>query len=65
MKFRLFKKKKKCEDEHTGIRIVHAYPSPIPALYKRQSFRLFVHLCSPWFFDRQTNLDIGETYLDL
>lgn len=65
MKFRLFFLKKRCEDEHTGICIVHVYPSPIPVLYKRQSFWLFVHLCSPWCFDRQTNLDIGETYLDL
>lgn len=64
MKFRLFFKKQ-CEDEHTGIRIVHVYPSPIPVLYKRQYFWLFVHLCSPWCFDRQNNLDIGETYLDL
>lgn len=39
MKFQfIFKKKKRCEDEQTGISIVHVYPSPIPVLYKRQSF---------------------------
>lgn len=35
MKFRLFKKKKKCEDEYIGIRIVYVYLFFILVLYKR------------------------------